>query len=286
MPFGLVFGAIVFSVLGLWFGVGALFGDDLPTRTVGAVVVVLGTSLGLGLMRRQTLARWTGLLASAFLTVAGALNVVAHGGVGDHVLLLASLATFVLLAIPATGDVRRGPDGTQTEPARRGRVLGVTALVSLTLLMAVHGWSWLTQETSAGVIIAARDSVDWADYGPGLARAKAENRLVLVDFYADWCQPCKVMDRETFTDRRVVEALDDLVPVRVDSEETRSREGFVGAELAERYGVTGYPTLMLLNGDGEIVARQFGMQSPRQLLAWIDDVRASGADPRKPLLGL
>ncbi|MDX1387604.1 MAG: thioredoxin family protein [Acidobacteriota bacterium] len=273
MPFGLVFGAVVFSILGLWFGFGSLFSDDLAARATGVVVIVLGASLGLGLMRRQPLARWTGLGASAFLAVVGGANVVGHGGVGDHVILLASLATFVLLAIPATGDVRRGLEGSAAKPPRRGRVLGVTALVSLTLLMAVYGWTRLTQETSAGVITATGHTVDWNDYGPGLTRAKTENRLVLVDFYADWCQPCKVMDRETFTDRRVVEALRDLVPVRVDSEETRPRDGFVGAELAERYGVTGYPTLMLLNGDGEVVAKQFGMQTPSQLLAWIDEVR-------------
>ena len=285
MRFGVVFGAVVFTVLGLWFGVGALSKDDVSARVVGAVVIVLGCSLGLGLMRGQTLSRWTGVAAAGFLAIVGVVNVVQHGGVGDHVILLASLATLVLLTIPATGDVRRGHDGSPERP-RRGRALGLTALVSLAVLMALHGWTWLTQEASAGVITTASRSVAWVDFGPGLDRARAEDRLALVDFYAEWCEPCRLMDRETFGDRRVIAALEDLVAVRVDAEETRPRYGYTGAVLAERYGVTGYPTLMLLNGDGEIVAKQSGVQTPRQLLAWIDQVRASGAVPRKPLVGI
>ena len=48
MPFGLVFGAVVFSVLCLWFGVAALFGESMPGRLVGLVLIVFGCSLSLG----------------------------------------------------------------------------------------------------------------------------------------------------------------------------------------------------------------------------------------------
>jgi thiol-disulfide isomerase/thioredoxin len=285
MPFGLVFGAVVFSVLCLWFGVQALFGDNLPARAMGAILIVLGFSLSLGLLRRQSVARWTGVLASAFLGVVGVVNVLERGEVGDQVVMLAAVATFTLLVLPATGDVRRGIDPGTAVPRGRGRALGWTALVSLTVLVSAYGWTWLTEETSAAVISRAeRNAVRWLEFGPGLDRARAENKLVLVDFYAEWCGPCKTMDKQTFTDARVVRALEDLVPVRVDSEETQPRNGFVGAALAEEYGVTGYPTLMLLDADGEIVARKFGAQTPRQLLAWIDGVRA--AAPEKKLLGL
>ena len=64
MPFGLVFGAVVFAVVGLWAGVrAAVFGQTLAARVGGVILIVLGISLSLGLVKRQSLARWTGVAA-------------------------------------------------------------------------------------------------------------------------------------------------------------------------------------------------------------------------------
>jgi thiol-disulfide isomerase/thioredoxin len=272
MPFGLVFGAVVFGVLGLWVGLGAaIYGDGIAARFGGLTLMVLGVSLGLGLLKRQSLARWTGVAAAALLILVGLANGVQGGRVVDHVLAFGALATLVLLVIPATGDVRKGLDPAALESRSPGSALGAVAVVALVALLGVSVWSWASRvSTSAGLTSTAR--LEWLDYHPGLEKARAESKHVLVDFYADWCGPCKAMDRRTFRHPDVVERLQsEMVAIRVDSEETDQRDGFSGSDLAERYSVMGYPTLMILDGEGKIVARTRGYLSARQLLHWLDE---------------
>jgi thioredoxin-related protein len=65
--------------------------------------------------------------------------------------------------------------------------------------------------------------------------------------------------------------MDDVVAVRVDAEESRERNGHSGARLAGQYGVEGFPTILLLDGGGQVISRTSGYQEPRQLLGWLED---------------
>ena len=111
----------------------------------------------------------------------------------------------------------------------------------------------------------------WTDFGSGLDRARDEGKPMLVNFEVDWCGYCRKMARTTWKHPGVIERLGDLVNVRVNAEETVERNGFTGQELAARYGVTGFPTLMLVDADGRVLNTTGGYQEPRQLLTWIED---------------
>lgn len=87
----------------------------------------------------------------------------------------------------------------------------------------------------------------------------SEDRLVLVDFFATWCQPCKMM-------HPVLEQLKDTVGdkvriIKVDVDKYR--------QTAAQYGIQAVPTLMLFR-KGQTLWRQSGMMSRADLLAVID----------------
>lgn len=86
-----------------------------------------------------------------------------------------------------------------------------------------------------------------------MAQAKAENKLIVLDFFAEWCAPCKRMEKTTFVDARVVKLLARAVVVRIDTDQQ--------AEVAERMGVVGLPDIRLVKPDGSVI---------RQLRGYVD----------------
>jgi len=101
-----------------------------------------------------------------------------------------------------------------------------------------------------------------------LDRADREGKLVLVDFYADWCVPCKRMLKETYKDPQVVLELEHLVFLKVDTDEH--------PEVAERLGVAGIPDARILKADGTEVARFVGFKGARETLEILRTARGSG----------
>lgn len=279
MPFGLIFGAVFYGVLCLWLGLQFLVMEWGPARAIGALMIVLSVSLSLGLLLRQRWARWAGVAAAATLCYWTFQLILIRGTVEDHLLYLAALVCGILLVIPATGNVLRGAPEWRQPPRRLGRALGLTVAATVVGFIVVTPWA-LT--APPGTFRPA--GVDWADFGPGLERARQEGKLVFVDFYASWCAPCKKMDRETFRHPEVVRMLsDEIVAVRVDSEETFPRHGYVGLDLAEEYEVENYPTVAVLDAAGRVVSRRRGYQGPEQLLEWLSEALELGdeAEPVK-----
>lgn len=81
-------------------------------------------------------------------------------------------------------------------------------------------------------------------------RAAAEGKLVFLDFWADYCSPCKLMEKYTFTDPSVIERMNgSYVPVRINI------ETFDGYDLKTQYNVKLLPTIIVLNSKGKQVAR-------------------------------
>jgi thioredoxin-related protein len=99
-----------------------------------------------------------------------------------------------------------------------------------------------------------------------LAKAGAEERLIFVDFWTEWCTWCKRLDKDTFSNPEVVSAMQDILCYSVDAE---SR---AGRPLASHFNVTGFPALILLNPDGSLRDQIGGYLPPDAFLQEIDRV--------------
>jgi thioredoxin-like negative regulator of GroEL len=79
-----------------------------------------------------------------------------------------------------------------------------------------------------------------------MAKAAAEDKLVFLDFWTDWCGWCERLERETFSDETVAAALDEVLCYSIDAE---SRDG---ALIARKFRVMSYPTLLFVEPDGSL----------------------------------
>lgn len=111
-----------------------------------------------------------------------------------------------------------------------------------------------------GGLAAEENSLWQTDFKAAQAKAKAEKKLLLLDFTgSDWCGWCIRLDQEVFnTEAFRSEAPKHFVLVQLDfpqGKELPEALAAQNAKLADQYSVQGYPTILLLDADGALVAR-------------------------------
>ncbi len=138
-------------------------------------------------------------------------------------------------------------------------------------------WAVGTFAIVGAALIAFRPTspgVTWQAYSPAVVeQAKADGKLVLLDFGADWCVPCHELAEVTFTDAAVVRETEDFVRLKVDLSRFDSPEAQV---IRERFDVAGVPTIVFLGPDGAEIAseRVVGFLGPKPFLERVRAVRA------------
>ncbi len=89
------------------------------------------------------------------------------------------------------------------------------------------------------------------------------NERMVVDFYADWCIPCKELDAMTFSDPRVLSSLTKFTTYKVDMTQTVSDET---EKLRNKFKIVGMPTVLIINAKGEEVERLTGFVNANEFL--------------------
>jgi len=111
--------------------------------------------------------------------------------------------------------------------------------------------------------------LEWDAYNTDAVRAAvAAGGPVIIDFYADWCAPCRELDEKTFNDATVRAELEGYSRFKVDL--TRGNE--TNQALTAEYGILGVPTVIVL-GDGKEVFRITGFEPPGRFLERLNRVR-------------
>ena len=107
-----------------------------------------------------------------------------------------------------------------------------------------------------------------------IIQAAKEDKIIFIDAYTDWCQPCKKMDKQVFPQKLVGDFYNkNFVNVKLNMEKG------IGEELKKKYDVFFFPTFLFLTADGTIVHRIAGYQSVPKLL----ELGKIAIDPSKRL---
>ncbi|MBK0368313.1 thioredoxin family protein [Flavobacterium agrisoli] len=103
-------------------------------------------------------------------------------------------------------------------------------------------------------------------------KAAAEHKLILVDLYFTGCAPCAQMDKEVFPDPKVKAFLDaNYITFKSDILKEE-----IAKKISMKYGVTGFPTFLFLNADGQLIDNAAGFKSADQFLALLQEERNVG----------
>lgn len=109
-------------------------------------------------------------------------------------------------------------------------------------------------------------------YQEALAAAKSEGKLVFMDFYTDWCGPCKMMMKNVFPQTTVGEFMNkSFVNLKVNAEKGE------GVELAKQYEVKAYPTFVVVDATGKEQGRTVGSSTAEAFISKLEAI----IDPSK-----
>ena len=117
------------------------------------------------------------------------------------------------------------------------------------------------------------------DYEKAVAKAKAENKRVLLDFNgSDWCGPCIEMRKRVFSNRDFAAyAAKNLILVDVDYPQRKKQSAELkkqNEKLGKQYGIDekGFPTVILLDPAGKVLREFTGYdgEGSADVIAWIE----------------
>ena len=116
------------------------------------------------------------------------------------------------------------------------------------------------------------DEVKWGnDIDLALNLASISNKIIMIEFMAEWCLPCKKMEKETFSNERVIEKLNEFILVKIDIDEQQNIAKAYNGN-ARKYGGIGVPNILFLDKEKNIVHRIVGFHNANQLITVMDSV--------------
>ncbi len=130
---------------------------------------------------------------------------------------------------------------------------------------------------SSGTAVIASEEGQFVPFEKALTEAKAQNKLVLVDVYTDWCGWCKKLDRDVYPSAEVQKEWKTYFTATKIDAESQAVHSYFGKQETERqlaagWAVSGYPTILFLDANGKVLRIISGYHAPSefaQLLRYI-----------------
>lgn len=126
------------------------------------------------------------------------------------------------------------------------------------------------------ITVIAQTNFRTITYKQALEAAKTENKLVFMDFYTDWCGPCKLMTREVFPTKTVGDYFNEkFVSIKVNAEKGE------GIALAKKYAPKAYPTFVVIDAQENEVFRTSGYSPADEFIELIKRLMDPSLTPEK-----
>ncbi len=129
------------------------------------------------------------------------------------------------------------------------------------ILLITAGVIW----THSALFAVKETKIDWIYYsGQDIEEIVDPEEPIFIDFFADWCAPCKQLDRETFQDDEVAALSSSFNMIKVDC----TTPSTATEALMKRFEVEGFPTLVFINDRGEEnkKLREIGFIGPEKFI--------------------
>ena len=99
------------------------------------------------------------------------------------------------------------------------------------------------------------------------AFALSDDKIIMIDFYTDWCAPCKLLDSDTFTNEEVIQYVDNnFIPIKINAESE------YGMPLYEKFKGTGYPMIIFLDKEKNEIDRFYGFYPPNDFILKLNNI--------------
>ncbi|MDD2984063.1 MAG: thioredoxin family protein [Crocinitomicaceae bacterium] len=138
-------------------------------------------------------------------------------------------------------------------------------VIALFVLVGFASSSFIATEPSNLIQTDSVDEIIFSQmtFEQALKEAKKTGKLIFLDAYTDWCGPCKKMSAHTFTDPAVAKLFNSkFINLKIEMEKNPD-----GPEIARKYAIRAYPSLLFLDGNGKVIKYVVGYQNPDQLIA-------------------
>jgi len=105
------------------------------------------------------------------------------------------------------------------------------------------------------------EKFQWDNYTLEEATKLAKNKLIMIDFYANWCSPCHLLDKNTFTNHDVIQyCKENFINLKINTDTE------YGYEVYKEFNVESLPKILFINSNRNIIGVINGYYGPKDYL--------------------
>jgi len=233
--------------LGVIFFIAGAFGANLPKGGAWMMGIKWVSGVGLAYMAFA-------YLRDKFEVVRG---LVEHPSYG-----FGALAGAILLVGAAFGITHVIAERRRSPIAHLSKRMKLASIVPAVLGAAML-FTWLNLNHTPESFDPNAPAISWlTSEEEGVAKAKAENKPLLIDFGAEWCKGCKKLEQQTFPNPKVRAEAQRFVSVKVAMDDDDDPQVIA---LKAKYKIVGLPTVIMLDKSGNEVSRLIDFKTPDEM---------------------